>query len=64
MTYFHILILQSTYPVQNGTSQTARIFDPVEFLSPMIFLAKRILQLLWLSKSDWNEIPSHENVET
>lgn len=49
---------------RNILSQIARIFDPVGFLSPMIFLAKRILQLLWLSKSDWDEIPSHEIVKT
>lgn len=44
-------------------SQIARIFDPLGFLAPISFFAKHILQQLWLSKMDWDDVPTDDVVE-
>ena len=37
-------------------SDTAKIFDPVGWISPIIIKAKLIMQQLWLRKIDWDEV--------
>ncbi|XP_050437851.1 uncharacterized protein LOC126844044 [Adelges cooleyi] len=36
-------------------SDMARIFDPLGFLAPVIFLAKYVMQLLWTSGIGWDD---------
>ncbi|XP_061716627.1 uncharacterized protein LOC133524559 [Cydia pomonella] len=36
-------------------SEIVRIFDPLGFLSPVVFLAKYLMQLLWSSGLHWDE---------
>lgn len=48
---------------RNVLSQLARIFDPLGFLSPVTFLAKHLLQQLWLSGEGWDDRPSDSIVE-
>ncbi|XP_029664104.1 uncharacterized protein LOC115236046 [Formica exsecta] len=38
-------------------SELARIFDPFGFLAPLTFTAKRLIQLLWTLKLDWDDDP-------
>lgn len=56
--------LESICTKRGVLSQIARIFEPLGFLSPIVFHAKRILQQLWLSKRDWDDIPAEDIVET
>ncbi|XP_062713718.1 uncharacterized protein LOC134290572 [Aedes albopictus] len=35
-------------------SKCARLFDPVGFLSPVVVLAKQLMQRTWLAKMDWD----------
>jgi len=44
-------------------SDLARIFDPLGFLSPVTFLAKHMMQLLWTSGIGWDD-PIPEQVHT
>ncbi|XP_025202896.1 uncharacterized protein LOC112599977 [Melanaphis sacchari] len=44
-------------------SDLARIFDPLGFLSPVTFLAKHMMQLLWTSGVGWDD-PVPEQVRT
>lgn len=46
---------------RNILSELARIFDPLGFLSPITFLAKRLIQILWVQGIGWDE-PVPENV--
>lgn len=34
----------------------ARIFDPIGFLAPLVFAMKVILQKLWLTKVEWDDL--------
>lgn len=36
-------------------SHVARIFDPLGFLAPIIFLAKALLQEIWRNNLDWDD---------
>jgi len=44
-------------------SDLVRIFDPLNFLSPVTFLAKHMMQLLWTSGIGWDD-PIPEHVQT
>lgn len=49
----------SKYTKRSVLSHLARIFDPVGWLSPTIFLAKHLLQLIWQGQVGWDdELPS------
>lgn len=41
-------------------SELARIFDPLGFLTPLTFFAKRLMQLLWTLGLDWDDVPSSD----
>lgn len=41
-------------------SELARIFDPLGFLAPLTFAAKRLVQELWKLKLDWDDPPPPE----
>ncbi|KAJ8973698.1 hypothetical protein NQ317_000750 [Molorchus minor] len=43
---------------RNLLSDIARIFDPLGFLSPISLFAKHIMQRLWTSHLDWDELVS------
>ena len=36
-------------------SETAKIYDPIGLLGPIIFFAKKIIQDIWCEKTDWDE---------
>ncbi|XP_077275585.1 uncharacterized protein LOC143904642 [Temnothorax americanus] len=38
-------------------SEVARIFDPLGFLAPLTFTAKRLIQRLWTLKLEWDDEP-------
>ncbi|XP_061707816.1 uncharacterized protein LOC133518203 [Cydia pomonella] len=45
-------------------SEIARIFDPLGFLSPVTFLAKYLMQLLWVSGVSWDgDVPESIRLE-
>ncbi|XP_077282625.1 uncharacterized protein LOC143908736 [Temnothorax americanus] len=41
-------------------SELARIFDPLGFLTPLTFAAKRLIQQLWVLKLEWDDRPPSE----
>ncbi|XP_077273296.1 uncharacterized protein LOC143903523 [Temnothorax americanus] len=41
-------------------SELARIFDPLSFLTPLTFAAKRLIQQLWVLKLEWDDRPPSE----
>ncbi|XP_024876608.1 uncharacterized protein LOC112457662, partial [Temnothorax curvispinosus] len=41
-------------------SELARIFDPLGFLTPFTFMAKRLIQQLWMLKVEWDDRPPSE----
>ncbi|XP_071576350.1 uncharacterized protein [Temnothorax nylanderi] len=41
-------------------SELARIFDPLGFLTPLTFAAKRLIQQLWTLKLGWDDRPPSE----
>lgn len=45
---------------RNVLSLIARVFDPLEFLTPVMIKAKIILQKLWQLKLNWDELISVE----
>lgn len=48
---------------RNILSETARLFDPLGWLAPVIIVAKIIFQQLWLEKLDWDQkVP--QNIST
>lgn len=44
-------------------SEIARIYDPLGFLCPLTFLAKRIIQHLWYLGLDWDDDPPEDVVD-
>lgn len=44
-------------------SDTARLFDPNGFLSPIIVRAKVLIQRLWLRKMEWDDVVADSNEE-
>ncbi|XP_031333959.1 uncharacterized protein LOC116163973 [Photinus pyralis] len=48
---------------RNILSDIARIFDPLGFLSPITLLAKNLMQRLWESKTNWDEVPANSIVK-
>lgn len=45
-------------------SELARIYDPIGFLSPLTFFAKRLIQHLWNLKLDWDDSPPQSIIDT
>ncbi|XP_067209400.1 uncharacterized protein [Linepithema humile] len=54
--YFHLdLVPTDTITKRIMLSTTARIFDPLGFLSPVIITAKILIQETWSMKIDWDD---------
>ncbi|GBL79859.1 hypothetical protein AVEN_28925-1 [Araneus ventricosus] len=55
-TYKANVNINHSYTKRDVLSQTARIYDPVGLLGPIISKANIFMQQLWLLKLDWYEI--------
>ncbi|XP_073821406.1 uncharacterized protein [Musca autumnalis] len=73
MFYFSVkpLAIKDSYTKREVLSAIAKLFDPIGWLSPVIVVAKIIMQRIWLDKIDWDDsLPSttahewHSFVET
>ncbi|XP_050339525.1 uncharacterized protein LOC126765898 [Bactrocera neohumeralis] len=45
-------------------SDVSKLFDPLGFVNPVTVTSKILLQEMWKSKTDWDEKPSQEIVDT
>uniref|UniRef100_A0A8D9F1Z1 Integrase catalytic domain-containing protein n=2 Tax=Cacopsylla melanoneura TaxID=428564 RepID=A0A8D9F1Z1_9HEMI len=52
---YHVSDIDVVFTKRSILSHVARMFDPLGWLSPVIFWAKYLLQLLWLSKHSWDD---------
>ncbi|KFD64474.1 hypothetical protein M514_23321 [Trichuris suis] len=41
-------------------SLTSRVFDPLGFVAPVTIVARILLQELWISKCEWDEVPNED----
>ncbi|KAF0755038.1 Integrase catalytic domain-containing protein [Aphis craccivora] len=56
---YDITAIKSVPSKRGILSVIARIFDPLGFLSPVIFYAKCIMQRLWAAQTSWDDpLPS------
>lgn len=64
--YFSIVTfeIKENYTKREVVSITAKIFDPVGFLAPIVIQAKMLMQGLWKKKIDWDQkIPEDSLIE-
>lgn len=59
---FSFTPVDSTCTKRNVLSLTARLYDPLGFISPIIFAFKHVMQQMWLSNISWDESPSHDTI--
>ncbi|XP_058978468.1 uncharacterized protein LOC131802916 [Musca domestica] len=52
-----------TYTKREVLSQISKLFDPAGWISPVIVLAKIIMQKIWLDKVGWDEEISPESID-
>lgn len=52
---YYVAELQPVCTKRAILSHVARMFDPLGWLSPVVFWAKHLLQSLWLSKLGWDD---------
>jgi len=52
---YDITAIKSVQSKRGVLSVIARIFDPLGFLSPVIFHAKCIMQRVWSAQTDWDD---------
>lgn len=57
---FEVKPLNRTCTKRSILSELARIFDPLGFLAPLTFLAKCLVQRLWMLNVDWDDPPPAE----
>ncbi|XP_024891843.1 uncharacterized protein LOC112467443, partial [Temnothorax curvispinosus] len=57
---FQVNPLDRDYTKRTILSELARIFDPLGFLTPFTFMAKRLIQQLWMLKVEWDDRPPSE----
>lgn len=50
--------IETTCTKRKILSEIAKIFDPLGFLAPCLLFAKRIMQKLWLEKTNWDDVAS------
>lgn len=47
--------MQTTATKRRVLSLIARVFDPLDLLSPVTFRAKHIMQTIWRSQISWDD---------
>ncbi|XP_070515375.1 uncharacterized protein [Cardiocondyla obscurior] len=53
--YFHVTPIENQIPTKRIVlSETARLFDPLSWLAPVIVKAKILIQTLWLKGNNWD----------
>uniref|UniRef100_A0A8D9ARL7 Integrase catalytic domain-containing protein n=1 Tax=Cacopsylla melanoneura TaxID=428564 RepID=A0A8D9ARL7_9HEMI len=52
---YHVADINPTITKRSILSNVARMFDPLGWLSPVLFWAKHLLQCLWLSNLSWDD---------
>uniref|UniRef100_A0A8D9E595 Integrase catalytic domain-containing protein n=1 Tax=Cacopsylla melanoneura TaxID=428564 RepID=A0A8D9E595_9HEMI len=52
---YHVSDIDVVFTKRSILSHVARMFDPLGWLSPVIFWAKYLLQLLWLAQHTWDD---------
>lgn len=57
---FQVNTLERECTKRSILSDLARIFDPLGFLAPLTFAAKRMVQQLWTLKLGWDDRPPQE----
>ncbi|XP_077259080.1 uncharacterized protein LOC143895662 [Temnothorax americanus] len=57
---FQVHLLDRDCTKRTILSELARIFDPLGFLTPLTFAAKRLIQQLWVLKLEWDDRPPSE----
>lgn len=62
--FFNVVTLNKHCTKRNMLSELSRIYDPLGFLAPVSFLAKRLIQELWKQNLDWDQTPSEDVVRS
>lgn len=55
--------IESKCTKRNILSQIARIYDPCGYISPVVLLAKYLMQQLWALQIDWDEKPPDQIID-
>ncbi|XP_039289329.1 uncharacterized protein LOC120352514 [Nilaparvata lugens] len=61
--FYRVKVPSSLATKRNVLSTLAQIFDPLGYLTPFMLTFKSIIQYLWQSRCDWDDIASVEVVK-